>query len=182
MANALSNNRTFTPEQAYFLYTVWYGGANLTSFLRDTTCWSDLMTAARRLPVVLSEKGLRARVSALVLIQGEFGPAGRDHYACILSGFIDDVLEELKVQTGQERSPIAMLVQTNASNLQSATAVGVALAQWDVARSRPNDTVLLPAPASSQGDSCERCGNFVIPTTGELFAAEVGSKLDAAGA
>jgi hypothetical protein len=48
----------------------------------------------------------------------------------------------LQAQTGQVRSPVAILLQTNASNIQAATARGVALAQWDVARQRPRDTVL----------------------------------------
>jgi hypothetical protein len=60
----------------------------------------------------------------------------------VLRGFLDEIVPSLAAQTGQGQSPVCVLLQTNASNTQSATAVGVSLAQWDVAQARPQDTVL----------------------------------------
>jgi hypothetical protein len=142
MAYALGRLAERTPGRLHFMYTVWYGGQPLTSFLRSTTSWSDLLIVADRIHDVLAAKRLRSRIAALVLIQGESGPPGRVRYSRLLHEFLDQVLPDLKEQTGQDRAPVAILLQTNASNVQSATALGVALAQWDVARARPQDTVL----------------------------------------
>jgi hypothetical protein len=142
MAYALAHSTEPTSSKLYFMHTVWYGGQPLMAFLRGTTAWTDLMTVARRIREVLGKKTLGARIAALVLIQGESGPPGRDNYAGLLRDFLDDVLPSLTAQTGQARAPLCVLLQTNASNTQSATAVDVSLAQWDVARTRPLDTVL----------------------------------------
>ena len=140
MAYALGHERH--SNTVYFMHTVWYGGQPLTSFLRGSTSWSDLLSVAHRMRQVLSKRRLRGRVAALVLIQGESGPPGREIYAQVLHDFLDQILPDLEAQTDQDRSPVAILLQTNASNVQSATALGVALAQWDVARARSQDTVL----------------------------------------
>jgi hypothetical protein len=91
---------------------------------------------------MLGTESLQARVAALVLIQGESGPPGRENYARVLRGLMDDVMPSLAAQTGQGRLPVLVLLQTNASNTQSATAVDVSLAQWDVAQARPQEAVL----------------------------------------
>lgn len=140
MAYALGDQ---TSAHAYFMHTVWYGGQPLTSFLRGTTSWADLLAVAQRLGQVLAAKMLRGRIAALVLIQGEAGPPGRENYARLLQALLDQLLPSLKAQTGQSRPPVCMLLQTNASNAYPTSAVGVPLAQWDVARARPEDTVLV---------------------------------------
>jgi hypothetical protein len=142
MAYALATSASPRSGKRYFVHTVWYGGQPLTAFLRGTISWADLMTVARRAREVLAIRSMRARVAALVLIQGESGPPGRETYTRLLTEFLDTALPGLKAQTGQDRSPLCIMLQTNASNAQSATAVGVSLAQWDVARARPGDTVL----------------------------------------
>ena len=125
------------------MHTVWYGGQPLTSFLRGTTSWTDLLAVARRIGQVLAAKMLHGRIAALVLIQGESGPPGRENYARASRQFLDRVLPSLQAETGQSRSPVCMLLQTNASNSHSASAEGVSLAQWDMAGARPEDTVLV---------------------------------------
>jgi hypothetical protein len=60
----------------------------------------------------------------------------------LLRELLDETLGDLQAQTKQAQPPIAILLQTNESNVQANSAKGVALAQWDVAQSRPNDTVL----------------------------------------
>lgn len=141
MAYALAHANGSEPNP-YFIHTVWYGGQPLTSFLRGTDSWRNLMRVAGRMGDALAQRNLRGRVAALVLIQGESGPPGRERYAGLLHELLTQILGELKSQTGQTRPPIAILLQTNESNVQASSANGVALAQWDVAQARPEDTVL----------------------------------------
>jgi hypothetical protein len=142
MAYALAASESPRSGNRYFMHTVWYGGQPLTAFLRSTIPWTDLMTVARRARDVLEIRSMRAHIAALVLIQGESGPPGRKRYARLLTEFLDTALPNLEAQTGQNRSCLCIMLQTNASNSQSESAVGVPLAQWDVARARPEDTVL----------------------------------------
>lgn len=141
MAYALAQANGSEPYP-YFIHTVWYGGQPLTSFLRGTNSWRNLTQVAGRMGEALAQKNLRGRVAALVLIQGESGPPGRERYAKLLRELLDQTLGDLTSQTGQARPPVAILLQTNESNVQATSAQGVALAQWDVAQSRPDDTVL----------------------------------------
>lgn len=141
MAYALAHANGSEPYP-YFIHTVWYGGQPLTSFLPGTNSWRNLTRVAGRMGEALAQRNLRGRVAALVLIQGESGPPGRERYATLLRELLDRALGDLKSQTGQARPPIAILLQTNESNVQAISAKGVALAQWDVAQSRPDDTVL----------------------------------------
>jgi hypothetical protein len=142
MAYALAHAAAPATAHSYFLHTIWYGGQPLTAFMRGTTPWADLSAVAQRVPQVLASKGRRGEIGALVLLQGESGPPGRERYGGLLRRFLDETLPELKATAGQDRTPVAILMQSNASNIQFATAVGVAAAQWDVAHSRPQDTVL----------------------------------------
>jgi hypothetical protein len=142
MAYALAGGTGAARDGPFFLYTIWNGGQPLGSFLRGTTAWADLMAATSRVRASLAGRRLAGRVAALVFVQGESGPPGREAYAATLRALIDDALPALATQAQQDRPPLAILVQTNASNAQPASARGVALAQWDVARSRPGDTVL----------------------------------------
>lgn len=141
MAFALGHG-SGTDAYPYFIHTVWHGGQPLTSFMRGTSSWLSLIQVADRMRDALAERDMRGRVAALVLIQGESGPPGREPYAALLREFLDETLADLTAQTGQSRPPVAFLLQTNESNVQAASARGVALAQWDVAQSRPRDTVL----------------------------------------
>lgn len=125
-----------------FMHTVWYGGQPLPAFVRGTTSWQDLMAVARRAPQVLAGAGHSGSVRALVFVQGESGPGPREAYRASLSAFLDDVLPALRDAAGQERKPLAMLLQINSGNAAAARANGVELAQWDVASARPDDTVL----------------------------------------
>ena len=85
---------------------------------------------------------MRGRVRALVVVQGEAGPPGRDVYSQLLRSFLDETIADIKTAAKQADPPIAILLQTNESNVQGRTAKDVALAQWDVVRSRTDGTVL----------------------------------------
>lgn len=142
MAYALAADTKRSLGHRFFMHTVWYGGQPLTAFLQGGGAWSNLMSAARRMRETLAENGSRGRIAALVLIQGEAGPPGHSAYRDVLNLLLDQTLPALKAQTGQDEPPVAIILQTNASNVQATTAREVALAQWDVARARPHDAVL----------------------------------------
>jgi hypothetical protein len=141
MAHALGHYLVDGPR-TYFMHTTWYGSQPLTSFLPGTAAWSNLSCVTQRARDVLSEKAIRSRVAALVLIQGEAGPAGRDKYANVLREFIESVVNKFGAQIDQEVPPKVILLQTNESNLISPSPLGVALAQWDVARNRSSNFAL----------------------------------------
>ncbi|AMJ61162.1 hypothetical protein [Bosea sp. PAMC 26642] len=125
-----------------FMHTVWYGGQPLPAFVKGTTSWQNLMAVAQRAPQVLQGAGHRGSVKALVFVQGEAGPGPRNVYRAALGAFLDEVLPALRDAAGQDRTPLAMLLQTNAGSNGKVVANGVELAQWDVASARPEDTVL----------------------------------------
>lgn len=139
MAYALGRDE---PHRKYFMQTVWYGGQPLTKFVRGTDAWRNLMNVAVRMGDSLAEKDMRGRVRALVVVQGEAGPPGRDVYSQLLRTFLDETIADIKTAAKQADPPIAIVLQTNESNVQGRTAKDVALAQWDVVRSRTDGTVL----------------------------------------
>ncbi|WP_342362802.1 hypothetical protein [Terrarubrum flagellatum] len=141
MAYALGRNNSSLGRR-HFMHTVWYGGQPLAAFQKGSAAWLDLVAVARRMREALLDEAMDARIAALVLIQGESGPPGREVYARALTKLLDETLPELRNQTGQAAPPLAILLQTNASNIQQASAKDVALAQWDVARARSHDTTL----------------------------------------
>ena len=139
MAYAISR-RTAGP--AHFMHTVWRGGEPLASFLRGSVAWDDLMIAAERMRAATEARGYVPRIAALVLIQGESGPAARESYANMLDALLTDALPALQIKTRQAKPPIAIVLQTNASAAAPQLALETPLAQWDVARRRPNEVAL----------------------------------------
>jgi len=137
MAAALA--ATSPPTQRFFLHTVWYGGQPLGAFVPGTPAFADLKIVAERFRAVLAERGRQGHVAALVWLQGESGPSGREDYAAALGGLLDAALPALTAPG--EQPPLAILLQTNMSNAQLLAANGAELGQWDLARRRP-DTIL----------------------------------------
>jgi hypothetical protein len=126
-----------------FFHSVWYGSQPLSSFTPGSTCWNDLTAVADRMSSMLAETGRQSRVAAVVFIQGESGPSDRATYRRMLHELVVNGFRHLN---GTAQPPLTMLIQTNASTVNPAFAVGVPLAQWDVARSLP-DQVVLAGPA-----------------------------------
>ena len=143
MGVALAGKQSGTEDSQhrYFVFTVWFGAQPLSAFVRDTGPWRNLMTAVRRSGSELLKLGCRNAIKALVFVQGEAGPGGRDTYAAALDHLLDDLLPALRLEAGQPETPVAIIVQTNKGSQDRRSPTLVELAQWDVARTRA-DTVL----------------------------------------
>ncbi len=125
----------------FFTFTVWYGAQPLSAFGPGTVPWKNLLSAVRTSRAELTKLDYKNLIKALVFVQGEAGPGGRDLYRAKLSALLDELLPALKREAKQAELPVAILLQTNKGSRDKGHSIAVDLAQWDVARSR-SDTVL----------------------------------------
>lgn len=130
-------------------WTAWEGGAPLSSFVRDSTNWNNLMAgaAAARREAAKYGRG-EIHCPALVWVQGEAGPY--TGYQAALEALADDLLPELQTQMSLEAEPDMLIVQVNDGSLGSAERTAVRLAQLAAARSHPDIFLagpMYPVPA-----------------------------------
>lgn len=134
----------------YLMRTDWYGGRPLDSFFEGSTNFANTiqaMTAAKSVAAAIG-KGVESRW--YVWIQGESGPADRTLYAEQLGSYVDSIRPAIARALEQSFEPTFAIVQTNAADRNGAATTEtqgsdlVALAQWDLSRSKPG--TLLAGP------------------------------------
>lgn len=128
---------------ATFSRTDWQGSMPLTSFVRGTSNWNNLMASISRAIVVSRSYG-RDYQPSIVWVQGEAGPDGRAAYASQLNALIDDARAE--VRASQKKEMPWLIWQICYSQ---AVTRGVTLAHRDVVRGRPDSNTVLVGPTYS---------------------------------
>jgi hypothetical protein len=117
-----------------FTATTWFGGNPLSTFVRGTDQWNALMEMADNAGPALSNYNKGSYCSAYVFIQGESGSAG---YRSDLLAYINDVIPEIKLKTGQASDPEFFLLQISSpSNTAPGGENGVDLAQFLVTQDK----------------------------------------------
>ncbi|MEA3036611.1 MAG: hypothetical protein QOH04_2383 [Sphingomonadales bacterium] len=125
-----------------YAYSQFQPGQPITSFVRGTTNYQDLLDDVRR--TVASAKLYKRTfvVRGIVWIQGET-PSG--NYEAMLETLADNVAEDIKAITGQSGRPELMIQQINTPDAQPAI-TGVELAQLALARRRFGSGITLIGP------------------------------------
>jgi hypothetical protein len=144
-------------------------GQPLSAFSKDTGPWQNLLTSLQASRLALDKAGFDSVLRALVFIQGEAGPYGRAVYRQALETLLDDLLPALKKEAAQTISPVVILVQTNKGSNSTIGSSNVEVAQWDVARGRPDCIMAGPSYQAPLIDNIHQSliGRMV---TGDLIA------------
>lgn len=192
MAVALEDHHraTGSPSPGYFTFSAAEGGVPLQHLIRGAEAtghysFVNTVAAANRVNPALAATGRSGVCHGYVFIHGENGPTAvsppdlatkRATYHAMLADYLDDVTTEIQSALGQERPPNAILLQTNAPDVNVLPTydpylIGGVLAQLDLARERVGNGVTLAGPAYqarlADGIHTDNLGRLMV---GELLA------------
>lgn len=138
----LTRETELEPTSGIVNFSSWYGGQPISTFVRGTTSWDNLMTAASRSKVVAAKYGRDIDCRFVTFIQGESSSAG---YKAALLSLSDDMVGELQLQMGLVTEPMFLLLQINNSDDATGSS-DVHQAQLEVAYENVNGNVILAGP------------------------------------
>ncbi|HBD89835.1 MAG: hypothetical protein A2092_15550 [Rhodobacteraceae bacterium GWE1_64_9] len=153
---------TGQPTPGILSYTAWYGGQPLTSFVRGTVPWANLMVGAEKSVQVAALYGREVDCPAIVWEQGEHGPFV-DHKAQLIA-LAEDVTGELQSVMGLSAAPKFVVVQTSEYD-DAATADTVFQDQLDAARDRP-DLIVMAGPS------------YQYPLSDQIHRSQIGRMME----
>lgn len=127
-----------------------WGGQPLSSFIRDTNPWLNLMRGARRIAEIAADQHRDVACAAYFFLQGENGPNTQSVYEAELTAYVADVLPALRDEMGLSTAPVMIVEQP--SIWLSSGATGVERAILDVSLARPDVVLAGPVYAFPIGD------------------------------
>jgi hypothetical protein len=147
------------PSSGVLAFTSWYGGQPITSMVRGTTTWDNLMLGASQAVVVAAQYNKTVECRHYTFIQGENSTAS---YETLLIAYAADVCGELKTVLGQVGDIEFVYLQINSPEDASA-ANSIEQAQLNAATT-PGMTLAGPMYDAPLGDNVHQSpiGRMII--------------------
>ena len=127
-----------------FTRTDWYGGEPLTTFVKGTTTYNNLLVSITRAVEVHKAYG-RGLFPVIIFVQGEGGPNGQTTYTNLFRQLIDDLRADVKAITGIEPPFLFWQINSEDSNT-AAWSRTITLAQLAIAREFDGTSVSMIGP------------------------------------